>query len=158
LLDRSPKHALDSNLSPRLRDAFAAAKRLWVAGRKIEFLLRSPLSKRQLVGVLKGGDPKRVGKVIVRDQNGKTSEMYCSERECRGERPDTEFSLDVVDHRGMKLSESGPFRPELVEESPPWWIWAAIGAGVIGGGIALSFALGGGDDAPSGSLGKVQLP
>jgi hypothetical protein len=158
LLDRDPKHALDSTLSPRLRDAFTEAKRSWTEGRKIRFQITSVLEKKDLSGELVGGDPQRVGAVVTRDQSGASSPLYCKDRACRGERPDDIFFIDVADHRGTKLDTSGPFTPVKTGEETPIWFYAGIAAVVIGGGIALSVALAGGGDVPSGALGRLQLP
>jgi hypothetical protein len=158
LLDRRPKHALDPALSPRLRDAFTEAKRSWTEGRKIRFQLTSGLEKKELAGELVGGDPLRVGAVVARDESGVSSPLYCKDRACRGGRPDEVFFIDVADHRGTKLDTSGPFTPVNTSEDTQIWIYAGIAAAVIGGGIALSVALASGGDAPSGSLGRLQLP
>lgn len=159
LLDRDPKRRLDPGLSPRLRDSFSAARKSWTAGRVIELQLTSTLEKRELTGELRGGDPRRVGAVSTRDTSGKTAPLYCRDRACRGERPDSTFYVDVADHQGAILHTSGPHEPGAIAgDGPAWWVYAAIAAGVVGGGIALSVALAGGDDAPPGSLGKLQLP
>jgi hypothetical protein len=159
LLDRDPEHALDAGLSPRLRDAFDSAKRSWTAGRHVRFKLASSLAKKDLSGVLDGGDPRRVGSVVARDEDSKkTSPLYCKQRACRGERPDVPFFIDVADHHGTILDTSGPHIPEVASDGPEWWVYAAIAAGVVGGGIAISVALANRGEAPAGSLGKLQLP
>lgn len=158
LLDLEPQHTLDAGLSPRLRDAFSAAKKSWSAGRKLHFQLTSSLAKKELTGELQGGDPERAGAVTAREESGKTSPLYCQARACRGERPDEMFFVDVADHQGAILDSSGPHEPELSSDGPPWWLYAVIAVGVLGGGVAISVAFSGRDDAPVGSLGKLQLP
>jgi hypothetical protein len=158
LLDTAPSYAPDGRLSPRLRDAITAAKSSWSRGRAIQFRLTSSLAKNEIAGELEGGDPRRVGSVRTRELLGATAPVYCKARGCRGERPGGSFYIDVLDHAGTILHTSGPHEPELSPEATPWWIYAAIVAGVVGGGIAIAVATSGGEEAPPGSLGKLQLP
>lgn len=158
LLDADPAYAPDGRLSPRLRDAIAGAKTSWTRARAIQLRLTSSLSKKQLTGELEGGDPRRAKTVRTRDLLGGTSLLYCTARTCRGERPDSSFYIDVLDHTGSNLHTSGPFEPEYSSTDTPWWVYAAIAAGIVAGGVTVAVALSPGDGPPNGSLGKLQLP
>ncbi|MCK6548234.1 hypothetical protein L6R52_20470 [Myxococcota bacterium] len=156
LLDLVPGHELDPSLSPRLRSAFAQAKSSWLEGRIVTFVVTSPDGDVALTGALRDGDPRRVGAVILRDATGQTSPLACIARDCRGERPEAQFWVDVFDHRHALLTTAGPFAG-AEPRGLPWWLWAAIAAGVAGG-ITIGAVAASGPDAPDGSLGRWQLP
>lgn len=159
LLDGHPNHALPSTLSPRLKGAFEEAKRSWLEGRRIMFILESPLDQGELRGRLDGGDPNRIGVARSRDRDGRMRPLSCRARECRGELPSTTFFVELCDPLGTILHTAGPFEPLPREGGPlatAWW-WAAAAALALSGGIAISIALGRGEP-PEGSLGRLKLP
>jgi hypothetical protein len=159
LLDLAPSYALDPSLSPRLLSAFAQAKSTWIEGRTVQFELRTTLSARELEGTLLGGDVRRVGSVVARFGDGQAMPLLCRDRGCRGERPHDRFTIEVLDHTGALLSTSGPFEGAPDEdEGEPWWILALVAAAAVGGGVALTLAIAGSEEAPPGTLGRLQLP
>jgi hypothetical protein len=159
LLDLAPTYALDPSLSPRLLSAFAQAKSSWIEGRTVQFELRSSLSSRDLEGTLLGGDDRRVGSVVARLGDGAAMPLLCRDRGCRGERPRERFTIEVLDHTGALLSTSGPYEAAPEDsDGEPWWVLALIAAAAVGGGVALTLAIAGSDEAPPGSLGRLQLP
>jgi hypothetical protein len=159
LLDEDPGYNVDPDLSPRLRSAFVQAKSTWIEGRRIAFAITSPLDQKELAGRLTTGDPERVGTVVARGDSGRIFALACQAAECRGERPDEPFYVDVRDHKRTLLFTIGPFTPEVKEasSSPTWWLWLAAGAAAVGGGVALGLALHKGEP-PAGTLGRLQLP
>lgn len=157
LLDLVPAHELDEGLSPRLTSAFAQAKSTWLEGRHVRYAVTSPDGERVLLLELREGDPRRVGSAVVRDAKGATAPLACRERQCRGERPASEFTIEVLDHQGTPLARLGPLAP-YVEEASTWWIWLAVGAVAIGGAITIGVAAQDDGAPPSGSLGRLQLP
>jgi hypothetical protein len=156
LLDLAPGHAVAASLSPRLRDAFDRARASWSEGRHVVFALTSSLGDKDLVVVMSSGDPARVGSVAAREEHGRGEPLYCKGRECRGSRPDAPFYIDVRDHTNAMLTTGGPYLPEQ-HQGIAWWIWGSLALAAIGGGMALAFALRK-DEAPPGSLGRLQLP
>jgi len=153
LLDLAPEHRVGGNRSPRLREAFEAAKTSWETGRRIELVVE-PDPDRVVVN-LGAGDPARVGSVVLAEKT--RTPLSCTGRICRGARPDASFSVEVLDHQGAILASAGPFegKPAL---HLPWWAWALIGAGAIAGGAAIGATLARDRDAPEGSLGRTRLP
>lgn len=158
LLDEAPAYDVAPALSPRLKSAFARAKSAWIEGRRIGFEVTSSPAAKELAGKMIGGDPARVGHAVARVEDGHASPLRCQERECRGERPEAKFFIDLFDHAGEVLVTGGPYPPRIAEhDGPSWWVIAGVAAAAVGGGIALSLALRKGD-APAGSLGRLQLP
>jgi hypothetical protein len=156
LLDLSPGHAVAASLSPRLRDAFEHARAMWSEGRHVVFALTSSLRDKELVVVMSSGDPERVGSVVAREEHGSSQPLYCKGRECRGSRPDGPFYVDVRDHMNAMLTTGGPFTPDQ-NQGIAWWVWGSLALAALGGGVALVFALRR-EEAPPGSLGRLQLP
>lgn len=155
LLDLEPSYEVPSSQSPRYREAFAKARTTWIEGRKVRFTLED--DPTQIIGIL-SGDPARVGEVVAKTDRGEASAIRCTKERCSGERPDVPFTIEVRDHNGTVLEASGPYDPVGEREGVlPWWAWAAIGAGIVGGGVMVLVAASPGDP-PAGSLGSLQLP
>ncbi len=155
LLDVSPGYTVAASRSPRLRDAFTRAKQVWEAGREVDFAL-DPAAP-DVAGTL-SGDPRRLGAVLTKTDDGETSALRCEGASCRGERPGDRFRVELLDHGGALLATAGPYEGSGAGAGLlPWWAWVAIGVGAVGMGAVVVAAASPGDP-PAGTLGVIQLP
>lgn len=155
LLDRDPSFEVDPSRSPRLRQGFARAKEAWLAGRRVSVRLEPDPGR---IALALSGDPARIGEVVAIDEAQQLQPLRCEGQSCVGPRPPRPFRVEVRDHRGAPLASAGPFPGAAVEEAAfPWWGYVAIGAGILAtGAIVVGAAIPHG--APSGSLGRFELP
>ncbi len=156
LLDVYPEYRIVPSRSPRLRDAFARAKALWTRGREVAFTLdpRAP----DLAGTL-SGDPRRLGAVRARSDDGELLPLACDGATCRGPRPRARFRVELEDHAGTLLATAGPFDGDdrRSDTAWPWWAWVAVGVGAVGlGAVVVGVASPG--EPPDGTLGTMRLP
>lgn len=156
LLDFAPTYQVAAGRSPRLRDGFTRGKKAWEAGRQVGFSLDPTAA--DVAGTL-SGDPRRLGEVRVRTEDGVSEALRCEGSACRGSRPEESFHVELVDHAGTVLATAGPYEGRSVPGSAllPWWVWVAIGVGAVGMSAVVIAAASPGDP-PAGTLGTIQLP
>ena len=157
--------ALDPNV--RLRPQLPRAGRV---GREtpVRFDVEGPASVEQVTVYVRGvGEPGFQPVEAQREDGGFVARI--PERDAPDE---LELYAQGRDAQGRVVTRAGePLAPLSLSIHPSgepvgsasvleqWWFWTAVGAVLVGGTIA-AIALGGGEEAPAGTLppGRVQLP
>jgi hypothetical protein len=161
LLDVDPRYEVPASRSPRLRQAFQAAKQAWTRGRVVEIEVRLTDDEVHLELT---GDPERRRAVRVvttpvegADAAGEARVIACVGARCDAPRPREGFVVEVLDHRGARLAVSAPQPPRPRPPEGTTWLWVALGAAAaLGGAIAIGVAAQ--PQPPEGTLGRLPLP
>jgi hypothetical protein len=188
LLVLAPAHALDPLLSPKIHDVFARAKAKVVKPVHLLEVRAHPEALRLRVSARVEDAQARLREVHLWARTGtapfERRPMTRAGAQVEGEVPlppegmvRVEYYLEGLDAGGEVLAAAGSAqapssvvvdRSATLAASPPpeapeawsgrWWLWAAVGAAVVGGAVAAGVLLSrGGGEAPAGTLDPIVL-